>query len=71
MAVVSASHSLGYGKARLTVLGKMASIRRLLPMGPGYSTSIRDLAVWNFSGSRMILAALYHKPSNLVPLSHV
>lgn len=70
--MVSASRSLGYGKARLTVLGKMAGIGRALPVGPGYSTGIRGLAVWNFFlDSSMILAAFYHTHSNLVPLSHV
>ena len=41
MSVVFAPHPLGCGKAHLTVLGKTASIRRVLPMGLDYFTDIR------------------------------
>lgn len=39
--MVSAAHPVGYRKLCLTVLGKMASIRQVLPVGPDYSTRIR------------------------------
>lgn len=59
MAVVSASHPLGCGKAHLTVLGKMASIRRVLPVSPDYSTSIRRPGSIEFPGNRMVLVAAF------------
>ena len=40
--MVSAPHPLGCEKAHLTVLGKTASSRRVLPVGLDYSTGIRE-----------------------------
>lgn len=60
MAVVSTSHPVGYGKTRPTVLGKMASIRRVLPEAQITPQASRDLAVLSFLGNRMTLAVPFH-----------
>lgn len=72
MAVVPASHPAGCGKANLTVLGQMASVRPGLPVDPDFSTGIRGPGRIELSRQRNgVHCCLPTHALYLVPLSHV
>ena len=70
MAVVPAPHPVGCGKASLTALAKMASMRPGLPVGPDYSTNTRGPGSIELSRQRnSVHLSLPTCPQDLVPLS--